>query len=132
MKNITINMVKMWHMSDTDWMGYQLLSRKDMFTYHHCLIKKANGGQETIENGAILNRMTSHDYINVIEIYDLDMYVRLNQCLMLVNQQRTMPTNTQLRAMYDILTVFERDHCGDRTNKGKLLIKEEYTRRGKI
>ena len=34
-----------------------------------------------------------------------------------------------LRKINDLLLFFEREHCGDITKNGKLLIKEEYTKR---
>lgn len=37
-----------------------------------------------------------------------------------------------LRYIDDILTSFEREYCGKRGKKGKILIKEEYTKRVKL
>ena len=34
-----------------------------------------------------------------------------------------------LRRINDILCCFEKEHCSDRTKKGKLLIKKEYRER---
>lgn len=49
--------------------------------YHH-LIKKCNGGKETIDNGALLNR-TAHDFLHEQEHKNKQLYEELNECLIL-------------------------------------------------
>lgn len=57
------------------------------------------------------------------------MYIYLNNILKEINNQGYMPIYRQYKAIDSILRQFEIEHCSDRTKKGKLLIKEEYTKR---
>ena len=126
MKPIVRLMIYQWNMSDIDWLGYEL-KVNSKYTYHH-IEKKEFGGKRTINNGAILID-TSHTYLHLIESKDLDMYIYLNNILKNINNQREMPNRQQLLAIDSLLTQFEKEHDRDRTKKGKILIKEEYTRR---
>lgn len=54
------------------------------------------------------------------------MYFYINNLLRVINDQRYKPTIAQLKAIKSILEQFEKEHCSDRTSKGKLLIKDEY------
>lgn len=127
MKQITKEMIIMWNMSNIDWMGYEVRNRRE-YTYHH-IFKKEYGGLETFNNGAILSGESSHPYLHIIEMKDLEMYIYLNNLLQKINEQRCMPNKQQLITISECLKSFEREHCSDRTKKGKRLIKEEYTRR---
>jgi len=124
--NIKNLMIYIWKMDDIDWLGYKL-EKKDKFTFHH-IIKKCNGGKLEINNGAILTNI-SHPYLHIIESRDFDMYLYLNNILRAINDQRQMPDKLQLLAIKGVLEQFEREHCSDRTSKGKTLIKEEYLKR---
>ena len=128
MKSITITMVNIYGMKKVDWLGYEL-QKDDMFTYHHNITKKENGGNESIRNGAVLCGKTSHPYIHLIEYLDFDIYMYLTKLLTEVNNQRTMPTDKQFILMHNALKYFESEHKYDRSKKGKILIKEEYKKR---
>ncbi len=121
-------MINEWKMVDTDWMGYKL-QRGEIFTYHHLIVPKRFGGQETIDNGAILCGKTAHPYLHVIEAKDYDMFQYITNLLININNQREMPSRQQLLAIDAILRQFEREHCGETTRKGKQLIKTEYVER---
>lgn len=126
--NVRKIMINEWKMTNIDWMGYEL-QKGDIFNYHH-IVKKEHGGLLTIDNGAILcGGISSHQYLHVIECKDYDIYIYLNNLLKNINNQREMPNRQQLLAIDSLLRQFEREHCSDRTSKGKLLIKEPYTRR---
>lgn len=126
MKNITRIMIDQWNMKDVDWLGYKM-TRNNPYTFHH-IQKREHGGREIISNGAIITK-NPHEYIHLIEIKDLEMYIYLNNILKEINNQGYMPIYRQYKAIDSILSQFEREHCSDRTKKGKLLIKEEYTKR---
>lgn len=128
MKPITREMIDIWDMKRVDWMGY-VISRKNPFTYHHAFIPARNGGKFTINNGAILCGATSHPYIHTIESHDEDRFEYLTAILKEINEQRTMPTLEQYIRMRSCLESFEREYSGARTSKGKILIKEDFTRR---
>lgn len=125
MKAITRLMIYHWNMKDRDWLGYRL-QKGDIFTYHHNLIAKRDGGKETIKNGAILCGRTSHPYLHIIESKDYDIFTYLTIMLAKINEQGYLPNKQQLLAIDSVLKLFEKEHEYDRTSKGKILIKEEF------
>ena len=126
MKNITKIMIDQYNVQKIDWMGYKL-NKDNPYTYHH-LIKRENGGKETIENGAILTRI-AHEYLHKIECKDIELYNYINNVLKQINEQGFGPLKRQLLAIDFILRQFEKEHFGDSTKKGKVLIKNEYLKR---
>lgn len=126
MKKITKDMIKIYEITNMDFMGY--IQKKDVYSFHH-IIKKQDGGKEKINNGAILLRETSHNYLHIIESRDLDMYIYLNKILKDVNNQRHLPTKEQILLMWDVLEQFELEHCADLNKKGQPLIKESFVKR---
>lgn len=113
-----------------DFMGYAL-QKGDIHTFHHLIVPNRNGGPYERWNGAILCGKTAHPYLHVIESKDYDMFSYLTSEMIDMNVLgRLDPTN--LKHISALLKQFEREHCADRTRKGKMLIKEEYTRRVKI
>lgn len=126
MKTITRFMIEQWNMKDIDWLGYKM-TKSNPYTFHH-IEKKEHGGKAILSNGAIITK-NPHEYIHLIEIKDFEMYIYLNNILKEINNQGYMPIYRQYKAIDSILRQFEREHCSDRTKKGKLLIKEEYTKR---
>lgn len=124
MKTITRELIYLYRPRHIDWMGYELRSINDL-TYHH-IQKKSDGGHLTLDNGALLRGDTAHEYLHIIENKDLDMYVYINNLLKNVNTQGYAPTKRQLLAVRAILEQFEREHCSDKTSKGKPLIRTKY------
>lgn len=124
MKTITRELIYLYRPRHIDWMGYELRSINDL-TYHH-IQKRADGGNLTLDNGALLRGDTAHEYLHIIENKDLDMYVYINNLLKNVNTQGYAPTKRQLLAVRAILEQFEREHCSDKTSKGKPLIRTKY------
>lgn len=50
-------------------------------TYHHALKKRAEGGDESVKNGALLINK-SHEWLHgTIELNDLELYDLINECL---------------------------------------------------
>ena len=129
MKEITREMIKLYQLNKLrfDFMGYTF-NRYEELSYHHNIVAKSNGGLETIENGAILARDTSHDYIHLIENIDEEIFFLITSEMIDENLKGYLDTQNLL-AIDDLLTYFEREHCSDRTNKGVPIIKEQYTRR---
>lgn len=126
MKNITKIMIDQYNVQKIDWMGYKL-NKDNLYTYHH-IVKKEHGGEETIENGAILTKI-AHEYLHKIECKDIELYNYINNVLKQINEQGFGPLKRQLLAIDFILKMFEKEHFGDSTKKGKILIKNEYFRR---
>jgi hypothetical protein len=126
MDSILRTLINIYNMTDTDWMGYKLQER---YSYHH-IVKRCHKGKRTLENGAVLY-LSSHSYLHTIEYYDLNKYIYINRILKEINTQRYMPTKEQLQLINYILEEFEKEHDGEISTRGKLLIKEEYKRRNK-
>lgn len=132
MKEITKTMIEEFKIKQLnyDFMGYSL-QKKDIYTFHHLIIPARNGGKYIRQNGAILCGNTSHPYLHIIEYKDNDMFWDITNEMVEMNQLGKLDLQN-LRRIHDILTQFEREHCSDRTRKGKILIKEQYTRRTKL
>lgn len=113
-----------------DFMGYSL-QKNDIYTFHHLIVPNREGGAMARWNGAILCGKTAHPYLHVIEAKDLDMFCSITSEMIDMNIKGYLDIQN-LRNIDDVLCQFEKEHCGDRTAKRKLLIKEEYTRRMKF
>ena len=126
MKTITREMIKMYQLNKLgfDFIGYKF-NRSEQLSYHHNVIAKKNGGLETIRNGAILVRDTSHDYIHVIERIDPEIFYLITSEVLDENLKGKIDIEN-LRKIRDLLLYFENDHTHERSKKGKLLIKKEY------
>lgn len=124
MKAITQELIHVFKPHGIDWMGYTYENNKQL-SFHH-IKKKENGGLYEFDNGALLRGNTSHEYLHLIEVKDLDMYIYINHILKIINEQRYTPTKQQLIQIRDVLELFEKEHCADRTMKGKQLIKYKY------
>lgn len=57
-----------------------LTDLKAMINYHHTIYKKCNGGQETVNNGTLINREI-HDYLHSLEQSNKELYNLINECL---------------------------------------------------
>lgn len=124
MKDITIQMINEFKLQDIDFMGYKFTLKNA--SYHHLIIPKRLGGKETIENGAILNRNTSHPYLHLIEQVDEDVFCFITSEMIDMNIKRYLDLDN-LRRIDDVLCEFEEQHKDDTTTKGKRLIKKEFT-----
>lgn len=128
MKAITREMLKIYvPISNLDWMNYKIVRKQDL-TYHH-IFKKCDGGKETIWNGALLMPI-AHNYLHLIENKELRTYIALNEIFKYVNYQRREPTYEQREIIEYLLKEFEDKHKQDMTSKNKILIKDEYLKRG--
>lgn len=132
MKNVTKLMIEEFKIKELghDFMGFHL-NKGDIYTFHHLIVPNRNGGPYARWNGAILCGETSHPYLHVIENKDYDMFCYITSEMIDMNIKGYLDTQN-LRNIDEVLRQFEREHSGDRTKKGKILIKEEYTRRIKF
>ena len=121
MSNVLKIMIQIWNMQSMDWLGYDNLER---YSFHH-LTKKCDGGEQTLNNGAVLHQ-NSHSYLHTIEHYDLDKYIFLNNILKAVNEQRTMPSIEQLKQIKLVLKEFQNEYEGKNSSRDKPIIKKEY------
>lgn len=129
MKEVTRLMINEFQINKLgyDFMGYKL-QKGDIYTFHHLIVPNRQGGPYARWNGAILCGKTAHPYLHAIESKDYDMFCYLTSEMIDINTQGYISTYN-LRNIDSLLCQFEREHSGDRTSKGKLLIKEEYTKR---
>lgn len=126
MKEITITMINLFKIEEVDFMGYSI--NKSTLSYHHLIVPRRLGGPETIDNGAILNRLTSHPYLHIIENRDPEIFFLVTSEMVDENIKRKIDLEN-LRKINALLNTFEREFCSSLTRKGKPLIKEEYTKR---
>lgn len=126
MRKILNLMIDYYNLKGIDFMGYKV-TKHNPYTYHH-ILKRCHGGNETLENGAILTKY-SHQYLHVIESRDLEMYNQINNILKEINKQGFRPLERQILAIDYILRIFESEHFEDKTAKGKILIRKEFLKR---
>lgn len=123
MRKITNLMIEMYNLKNIDFMGYEF--NKSNASYHHLIVPRRLGGPETIENGAVLNRKTSHPYLHIVECMNLDMFEAITSEMIDENIIGRLDINC-IKRIDDILSCFEKEYSGYRTSKGKVLIKPEY------
>lgn len=138
MRELTKIMIKKYALNKLkyDFMGYEFQQTNQLSFHHlivpHRLCKQQGLGEGYLEwNGAILTQSkfsNAHDYLHIIERYDLDMFNAITSEMIDENIKGYLDMEN-LRYIDDILRSFEREYCGQRTKKGYPLIKEEYTRR---
>ena len=135
MKQVTKQMIRDYRIKKVgfDFMGYSL-QKNDIYTFHHLIVphrkcKEQGLGEGYLEwNGAILCGKTSHPYLHLIEAKDYEMFLAISSEMIDENIKGYLDIQN-IRYIDDCLKSFEREHCSDRGNKGKPLIKEEYLRR---
>lgn len=128
MKTVTRLMIDEFNIKKLgyDFMGYER-QKGDKYTFHHLIISRCNSGPFARWNGAILFS-TPHQYLHVIESKDYDIFCYITSEMVDMNVKGYLDNDNILR-IDDALCQFEREHSGERTGRGKILIKEEYTKR---
>lgn len=135
MREITKIMIKKYALMKLkyDFMGYPFQGSAQL-SFHHLIVPrrlcKVQGlGDGYYDwNGAILRQNTSHDYLHIIERYDLDMFNAITSEMIDENIKGYLDFKN-LQAIDDILNQFEREYCGARTKNNHALIKDSYTKR---
>lgn len=123
MKYITRLIIEEYNLRNIDMMGYYF--NKSNASYHHLIVPKRFGGEESIENGAVLNGQTSHPYLHIVEEFDLDRFLAITSEIIDEKSLGRLDKDN-LRRIDDILRGFEKEYRGRRTSKGKTLIKPEF------
>lgn len=126
MKQIVKDMIKIYKIDKLgfDFCGYSL-QKGDIYTYHHNIIARRNGGPETISNGAILCGKTSHQYLHLIEAKNYDMFSAITSEMIDENVKGYLDMDN-LRYILDVLHCFEREYLLAKRKNGDYLIKDEY------
>lgn len=109
-----------------DFMGYLFDDKKEL-SYHH-IQPRHYSGKTTYENGSLLVRNTSHNYIHTIESIDFKIFLELSQELKEIHNDKQI-TKERLIAIRQMLEFFESKYKGKCSKKGLPIIKEEFTRR---
>lgn len=128
MQDITKLMVNKYRLKKLryDFMGYFFVSPTEL-SYHH-IVEKKDGGEETVENGAILVRKTSHDYIHIIKAFDLNIFRKITEELIKENRSGRIDMEN-LKVINELLLTFEEKHKEDTFKDGSLIIRDEYKKR---
>lgn len=113
------------HKLGYDFMGYKFDDKKEL-SYHHIQPKSYNG-KTTYENGSLLVRNTSHNYIHLIEENEFKLFIELSQEL--IAEHKDGITKEHLLAIRQMLEYFEGKYKDMYTKRGGLIVKEEYVRR---
>lgn len=114
------------HKLGYDFMGYLFDDKKEI-SYHH-IQPRHYKGKTTYDNGALLCRTTSHNYIHVIEEQDFKLFIELSQILKDEHKCNAI-TKEHLEEIRNILEFFERKFENQYTKRGVPIIKEEFIRR---
>ena len=132
MKEITRLMINEFKIKQLgyDFMGY-CLQKNDIYNFHHLIIPNRNNGPYERWNGAILCGKSSHPYLHLIEAKDYEMFCYITSEMIDMNIKGYLDIEN-LRQIHQVLQSFEREHCSDRSKKGKILIKEEFTKRVRL
>ena len=132
MKEVTKLLIREFKIKELgyDFMGYSL-QKGDIYTFHHLIIPARYGGKEVKWNGAVLCGKTAHQYLHIIENKDYEMFCYLTSEMIDMKMKEQLDIEN-LRKIHDLLETFEKHYSGSRTSKGKVLIKEEYTKRAKL
>ena len=109
MKGPLESLVKVFKPDGFDWMNF-VLSKSNPYTYHH-IIKKCDGGEKSVDNGAILTRK-AHTFLHKLERVCPDAYNDLQSVFVKINESKIPPDDEIIREIDDILY--------------KLLISHEY------
>ena len=109
-----------------DWMNFPIIKIREL-QFHH-IKKKANGGEMTFSNGALLTPI-SHKFLHTIERYDLEIYNAITKMFKLYVKQKSAPTPEQRELMQALLNKFYVKHKDTKTKKGKPILKEKFKNR---
>ena len=98
-------MIKIYKPNGIDWMNFTL-SRRNPYTFHH-IISRSDGGDDAIENGAILTRR-AHDLLHILEYACPEVYEKLNALFTEINANRKAPNEEIKKEIEEILhDIFE-------------------------
>lgn len=128
--NLMINDFKIMQQG-VDFMGFHV-EHKQSLSFHHLIIARRNCARKNIPNdgyvywnGSILVQDTSHNFLHAIERVDDEIFYLITSEMIDQNLKGHLDKENLLK-IKELLEYFEREHCADKTKKGKPLIKPEY------
>ena len=128
LKDVTILLINDFKIKELnhDMMGYSL-QKGDIYTYHHLLIPKRQGGPISYENGAVLTGI-SHQYLHVIEATEHRYFAYITSEIQKMKMKGYLD-DLNLVEIDNILLDFECKYEEHYTRKGRKLIRPEYLNR---
>ena len=125
--NLMINEFKLLEIG-INFMGYRITDPRKL-SFHHLVEFKRNGGVYDMDNGAILIRNSSHDYLHLVERTDKKIFAAITREMIEENKKRMIDMEN-IKKIDEYLCDFEDKHSDDTIGKGrKLLIRDEFLRR---
>ena len=100
MKSILVDMIEMYNIKDYDWMGFKIDNISDL-TFHH-IIKAENGGDYSLENGAILTKK-GHDFLHCIEGKNHLIYDEINKLFKIINTKKGIDCEDELMLIRNLI-----------------------------
>ncbi len=98
-KNLKL-MIRKYKPDGYDWMNFTL-TRRNPYTFHH-IISRSDGGEDSIDNGAILTRR-AHDLLHLLEYVCPDAFEDLQNVFIRINQSHKCVTDDDICEIDDIL-----------------------------
>ena len=98
-KKVLEAMIAIFESKKIDWMGFKI-TKSNYRSYHH-IDEKRNGGQESIDNGAILSR-DSHKLLHLIEEKYYDLYLQWQLLFIDINNLRKPIDDTTLKRILQL------------------------------
>ena len=83
-----------------DWMNF-VLTRRNPYTFHH-IKSRSDGGEDLVENGAILTRR-AHDLLHLLEFICPEAYNDLQNVFIKINKSHKPLTEDVIYEIDDIL-----------------------------
>ncbi len=83
-----------------DWLNIEV-KKDNKYTYHH-IVERKNGGDDSIENGAILTEI-AHRFLNVLEQFCPEAYDDLQNIFIKINNSQMPPTKEIVREIDEIM-----------------------------
>ena len=100
MKGVLRIMVDIYQPGEVDWMNF-CLAKGNPFTYHH-IVESCNGGDKSLDNGAILTRH-AHHLLNIFLMFCPGAYNALQEVFNRINKSRRPPAEEIIREVDEIL-----------------------------
>ena len=134
MKEITETMITQYKLNQLgyDFMGYRFNNNREL-SFHHLIVAKKDCKKFGLPengylwwNGAILKQSSSHDYLHLIQRTDNELFWLITNVLIDENEKGKL-TKEDLKKIREFLLYFENKYGKEADDKGKVLIKRQYT-----
>ncbi len=136
MKNCTKNLIKKYALMKLkyDFMGYEFEDAVEL-SFHHLLIPRTTSPIFGFDrgyfewNGVMLVQRTSHEYLHIVEQFDLDRFLAITS-EMYDEKNKGYISLKNISEIDDILTGFEKEYTGKIFQGSKQeIIKPAYVKR---